>query len=355
LCRELVDIGLDLTLLCLESDRDAESPDWIRAFAYGIGPWRLGSSPDMVKWLERNAASGNVKIVHTHGMWMMPNIYAGWVAKKWKLPLIVAPRGTLTEYSMASGSWVKKIFWPLIQRPVLESVTCFHATCESEVTDIRRLGFRQPVAVIPNGIDEIPTGPPSVDPMRTILYLGRIHPEKGVDNLIRAWALVEKEAVGWRLRIAGYGDAQYIDQVKRLCSLLGVERCEVLGPVYGERKIKAYQDCDIYALFSMGDNFAVTVAEAMMVGRPVICTKGAPWAGLESRRAGWWVEGNVESFAAAIRSATQLSRRQLMEFGGNGRRWMLDEFSWRHIGDGMCDLYRWILNGGDRPPFVICD
>lgn len=355
LCEELVNnADVPLSLLCLRSG-NVTYPRWAKNFRYGPGPWRLGRSPEMYRWLKEKASSGELGIIHTHGMWMMPNIYAGWVARRYRIPFIVAPRGTLSEYSMASGSKVKRLFWPLVQRPVLEAVTCFHATCEAEVLDIRRLGFRQPVAIIPNGIDLPDRRGTYSGKFRSVLYLGRIHPEKGVESLIRAWAIIEQEAPGWMLRVVGFGDPGYVEYIKRLTQELNIERCEFVGPLYGDAKMRAYQECDLYALFSLGDNFAMTVAEALAVGRPVISTKGAPWQGLVTRRAGWWVDGSVDAFAGALKAAVSTPRDELLEMGERGRQWMLEEFSWFRIGRDMKSLYQWILLGGKLPSFVVCD
>jgi glycosyltransferase involved in cell wall biosynthesis len=309
----------------------------------------------MHRWLAREAQFGKISLIHTHSLWMMPNVYAGWVARRYQTPLVVAPRGTLTEYSMSTGSWVKKLFWPLVQRPALMPVTCFHATCDAEHRDIRRMGFRQPVAIIPNGIDEVPASAMSSRDERTILYLGRIHPEKGVDRLLRAWADVERQAGRWRLRIVGSGDPAFVEEMRALSASLGLVRCEISGPLYGEDKIRAYEECDVYVLPSVSENFAVTVAEALSSGRPVICTKGAPWEGLRYRHAGWWIDVDVESLSAALREATVMSREHLGRMGANGREWMKEEFLWNRIGQNMRSLYSWILHGGSRPGFVVTD
>ena len=93
------------------------------------------------------------KDIHNHRLWMMPNVYPGLVARKHNVPLVISPRGTLSEWAFQHGSVVKRLFWPLVQKPALTATSCFHATAESEYKDIRRMGFRQPVAIIPNGID----------------------------------------------------------------------------------------------------------------------------------------------------------------------------------------------------------
>jgi len=171
LCESLVQQGQELTLAALDWAPISSPPAFLKTFPLGLGPRRLGRSPAMSRWLNERAGLQAVDVFHNHSLWMMPNVYPGQVARKYDIPFVVSPRGVFTEYAMAIGSKIKRVFWPLIQRPALNAVNCFHATAESEYADIRRLGFRQPVAVIPNGID-IPELMPKISiNSRTLLFL----------------------------------------------------------------------------------------------------------------------------------------------------------------------------------------
>ena len=107
----------------------------------------------MQKWIANNLKNHNFDIVHTHSLWMMQNIYPSWESKKNGIPVVISPRGTLSTKAFKSGSIMKSLFWPLIQKPALRDSTIFHATSIQEKNDIRDLGFIQPIAVVPNGMD----------------------------------------------------------------------------------------------------------------------------------------------------------------------------------------------------------
>lgn len=355
LCGALAGEGERVTLLALDADDKAALPPFVRTCGRAAWPHRLGRSPGMLRWLRKEAGAGRIDILHGHGMWMMPNVYPGWVAGAHRIPYVVSPRGTFTEYAMSIGSKVKTLFWPLVQRPALRAVTCFHATSEAECADIRRMGFRQPVAVIPNGIDDQPFEPPVARPMRTLLYLGRIHPEKGVETLLHAWGQVQSRFPSWRLRIVGPGKPGYVAGVKQLASDIGLERVEFAGPAYGNDKWVAYRDADLYVLPSPSENFGMTVAEALIAGRPAIATQGAPWRGLETEGAGLWPAYGVEPLARALAQAMALPFATLSDMGVRGREWMLRDFSWSGIGAGMDAVYQWLLRRGERPACVITD
>ena len=115
-----------------------------------------------------------------------------------------------------------------------------HATSEQEYHEIRAFGLVNPVAIIPNGID-LPA-PLSCSPVvtdhaeRTILSLGRIHPKKGLDRLVRAWARLEAQYPGWRLRIIGPDEVGYDEELRALAATLSLNRLSIEGPVYGHTK-----------------------------------------------------------------------------------------------------------------------
>jgi glycosyltransferase involved in cell wall biosynthesis len=211
------------------------------------------------------------------------------------------------------------------------------------------------VAVIPNGVD-IPAPAPFADPGhdRTLLYLGRLHPKKGLDQLLRAWARVEPLRPDWRLLVLGPSEEGYGERLRRLAESLGLRRARFGGPVYGDDKLAAYTHADLFVLPSLNENFGLTVAEALASGVPVISSKGAPWSGLEKERCGWWVDRADEALAAALESATALPRQALVEMGQRGRGWMLRDFSWRVVAGQMAAVYDWLAQRGDRPSCVRC-
>jgi glycosyltransferase involved in cell wall biosynthesis len=244
---------------------------------------------------------------------------------------------------------MKKVFWPLLQKPAFKNATCFHATAVSEYEDIRRLGFRQPVAIIPNGIDipHLSTKQPITQ--RTLLFLGRIHPKKGLDLLLPAWRAIQTRFPDWRLVIAGnddgyYGKSGYMEEIHLLVSKLGIERIEFIGAVYGKSKLQTYQNANLFILPTYSENFGMTVAEALATGTPAIVTKGAPWEGLDTNDAGWWVDINVESLIACLEKALSCTPNQLDQMGMRGREWMANDFAWNQIGAQMASTYQWLLD-----------
>ncbi|MDP3768931.1 MAG: glycosyltransferase, partial [Dehalococcoidia bacterium] len=231
--------GEDVTLAAMDLGSRGGGPPFLKLFPIGAGPRAAGRSPQMWRWLLDEAAGGRVDVLHSHGMWQMNAVYPGWAAKRRGVKLVVSPRGAFSRWAMSHGSWTKQVFWPLLQRPALERACCLHAASDAEYEDIRRLGFRQPVAVIPNGVDVPLTARPRASSQRTLLYLGRIHPTKGIDTLLAAWAEVMSRFPDWRLAIVGtdtvYGArGGYQEELKAFAAARRLARVSFDPPMYGE-------------------------------------------------------------------------------------------------------------------------
>ncbi len=355
LCESLRQSGLDARIAALDWSPMDRIPEYAALFPLGWGPRRLGRSPALIRWLGAEARARNIGLLHNHGLWMMPNVYPGWVARRFGIPYVVSPRGTLAEWPFKSGSRVKRIFWPFIQRPALSCVTCWHATSHAEYEDIRRKGFTQPVAVIPNGVDVHSRFEKTFQPTRTLLYLGRIHPKKGLDWLIRAWSAVENLFPEWRLRIVGPEELNYVRKLTLLASSLRVRRIQFAGPLYGDDKRRAYEQAEIFVLPTRSENFGLVVAEALACGTPVIVTRNAPWEGVVTHGCGWYIDEGVEPLVACLDQALAFTPERLAEMGMRGRRWVEQNFSWPVIASRMAAVYAWILNRRRKPQDVIDD
>lgn len=356
LCETLINRGMVVDLINCDCTEVLNPPIFLKRYLLGIGPRKLCRSPSMYKSLIEAASNNEISLLHSHGLWTMPNIYPGWIAKKFNIPMIISPRGSLAPWSMRSGSYAKKIFWPIHQKPSLKRAACLHATAESEYLDMRRLGFTQPVAIIPNGIDLPPTVPQkTASKMRTLLFLGRINPIKGLDILLPAWAKVQDKFPDWQLHIAGPDSRGYLETVKKMAIDLKLERIEFPGLLTGNTKWQAYQDAELYILPSYTENFGMTIAEALASGTPAIVSKGAPWGGLVTNNAGWWVEINVEKLVESLETALTCSTSELAEMGQRGKTWMKEDFSWESIGQKMETTYKWVINGGPTPAWIRTD
>lgn len=301
--------------------------------------------------------SYNVEIIHNHSLWSMVNVACGWVAPGRKAKLVTSPHGTLSTWALNRSRHLKSLLWPF-QCRALEKADLLHATSYEEYQQIRAAGFTAPIAIIPNGIDI-----PNVDPKReaknikqmNLLFLGRIHPVKGIDRLLHTWQQLQSRYSHWNLIIAGCGDPQYVKEIQDLAKSLRLERVDFPGPIYGEEKSRAYCQADLFVLPTHTENFGMVVAEALAHGCPALVTRGAPWAGLETEGCGWWIENSIEALVSTLNLAMQMDRQQLEGMGQLGRAWMERDYGWSSIAQKMDASYRWLLNGGETPAWIKMD
>lgn len=347
--------GVEAELATVTFGKCLATSNHTKVFPLGKGPRRIAPSPDLHRHLREGARAGAIELIHNHGIWTMPNVYPGLVARATGVPLVVSPHGTLSAWATRSGSPLKRLFWPLVQRRAIAIARAFHATAEAEAEDIRRMDFRQPIAVIPNGIDLPPLAPKVPLAHRTLLFLGRIHPVKGVDLLLEAWDAVHRDFPEWRLRIVGPDNGGQLTAMQELAKRKQLARVEFPGPLYGEAKLQAYREADLFVLPSHSENFGVAVAEALAAATPAIVTTGAPWRGLIDHQAGWWIPTDAAALSEALRDALTRSPQDLAARGERGRQWMARDFSWQRIGEASKELYAWLLGQGDRPSCVVTD
>ena len=196
------------------------------------------------------------------------------------------------------------------------------------------------LAVIPNGI-LLPERVSRIegDGVLRLLYLGRLHPIKGIENLLNACRILnEKYERAWSLTIAGSGDPDYVKSLsERIAQLSLGGQVTLVGGVAGEAKEELFRRADVLILPSFSENFGLVVAEALAHAVPVIASTGTPWAELEKRGCGLWVDNSPEGLAEAI---SRIRHKALPEMGTRGRAWMKGEFGWETIAAKMFDTYR---------------
>ncbi len=284
----------------------------------------------------------------------MSNVYAAWAASKFQKPHVVSPRGTLSPEAVRHNRVKKFVFSAAFQRRTLQRVTLLHATSKFEYLDIRASRLRPPVVIIPNGVDV-----PGLEDLklvrntpRTLLYVGRIHPIKGLELVFECWGELGDSYPDWILRIIGPIDSEYANRLKEKACAARLPRLEFAGQLSGEELNLELQRADVLVLPSLSENFGMVVAEALANGTPVLTTTSTPWEGLYEKRCGWWVDRRKDDFCGALQVILSADSDTLQSMGRRGRQWMIKDFSWERVASDMVSAYSWLINGGERPEFV---
>lgn len=348
LCRNLRELGCDLRILTTDANgrrrltaEEQSSPalsDLSVKFSRRIGFGMI--APALLRSIVTEARTAD--IIHLTAVYNFPTFPALMTARLLNKPLVWSPRGTLQRWA-GSRRVGPKATWEGICRVLRPEQVLLHATSDEEAAESSpRLG-NPAIAVVPNGV-EIPLEypPPPADGQLKLLFLGRIDPKKGLENLITAVSRLGGQSLqNWQLTVAGHGAAGYVDSLRRLAGSLDVtERVKFVGHLDGQDKTMAFRSCDVFLAPSFTENFGLTIAEALAHGRPVIASRGTPWSGIDKYNCGLWVPNDPDSLASAI---LQLRDADRIAMGLRGRRWMIQEFSWRERARKMISHYQTML------------
>lgn len=297
-------------------------------------------------------------LIHSHGVWLPVNHWASNAARRIDVPLIVHPHGMLEPWALNYKAHKKWLAMALFQRKDLATAKVLVATSSEECRNLRSLGFGQPIAIIPNGV-ELASGTimdtklGNVPNIRTALFLSRVHQKKGLINLVHAWGRLRPQ--GWRIQIAGPNEGGHLEEVMLEARKNGIEAyIDYIGEVDGAEKEHVYKNAHLFVLPTFSENFGVVVIEALAHGLPVITTRGAPWADLETFGCGWWIDIGVEPLVVALREAIALSDDQRSAMGELGLSYV-QRYNWGSIARHTADIYRWVLNQGPKPDCVHMD
>lgn len=318
------------------------------------GGSRLGISLSMHRALRKEATE--CAVVHSHGLWLATNLDAYAATRGAPCRVVISPRGMLEAKALEKRRGAKMITWKLWQERAVAAADCLHVTSENELASVRALGVNRPVAVIPNGV-AIPESPrPGASRQyRTLLFLGRLDPIKGIDYLIEAWSALHATFPGWQVRIVGPSSNGYGDRLRELVGQQRLPRLEIVGPAYGAQRDEELAHAEVLVLPTRSENFGMVVAEALAAGVPVVCSQGAPWAGIETHECGHWIPRGSEALVAYLREVLSAPPEELRSMGARGRAWMTADFGWQAQAKKLEDVYDWLLCGGRPPATVFVD
>lgn len=318
-----------------------------------VGPYSFHYARGLNKWL--NSECGAFDAAALQGIWMYTNwSVAHWCAKK-RVPYAVSVRGSFNEKALSISRWKKRLSMDLMYGRLLRRATCFHALTESEYDEIRRLGFRQPIFIIPNGInvETVPLNaqsvPNSSNTTKTCLYLGRLHPIKGIPNLLRAWDSVGAISADWNLVIAGPDSNNHRAQLEAIITKSGCRNISFVGAVTGRAKSNFYQNADLFVLPSTSEGFSMSVLESMAAGVPVLLTSACRFPDAQISGAGLVVESSINGLQDGLRWFMQQPIDELRRMGDIGRALVQNNYSWHKVSQKLAAVYGWMCGRVDPP------
>jgi len=325
------------------------------------GPRAFGYAGD----LYQAVLSSQLDVLHVLCSWMYPSVVCIRWGRETRRPVIVSGSGSFDPWALANSRWKKRIAESLYERRHLRRAACIHALCEAEALALRDYGLRNPICIIPNGVD-LPEAAPSTRiraPWRNsipaeakvLLFLGRVHPKKSVTALIHAWGDLQRtttEYNGWWLVIAGVDEIGYEAECKRHMSEAGVSRVIFVGPQYATAKEGSFRNASAFVLPSLSEGLPMAVLEAWSYGLPVLMT---PECNLpEGVKAGAAIQctSDAQGIKRGLLALFSMSHAERHQMGEAGRRLVEKRFTWASAAREIASVYQWTLGGGAPPPCV---
>jgi poly(glycerol-phosphate) alpha-glucosyltransferase len=338
------------------SQEDARHWSPLTPRLFGVrGPKSFGYSPS----LRRELLSSDAALLHSHGMWMFPSSLAlQWRRQKGK-PSLLSPHGMLDPWALRRSALKKLLARFLYEDEHLRRCDCLRSLCDSETRSMRALGLSQPICHIPNGVD-IP-GPATGAPPpwgrlrqgRVLLFLGRIHPKKGLEPLLRAFARLKPGSGDWSLAVAGWDQGGHEERLKRLAARMGLEgRVLFTGPLFNAAKDAAFRHASAFVLPSLSEGLPVAVLEAWSYGLPVLMSSACNLEEGFERGAAMRIPDGGDALQQCLGNFLSLSQAELQAMGGRGLGLVQEKFAWDRIARDMLAVYLWLLHAGPKPACV---
>ncbi len=286
--------------------------------------------------------------LHIHGIWEPQLLHAAHIARQHHKPYIVLLHGMLLPWSMSRGVWKKRAALFIGARKMLDHAILQFGSAD-EQRSARALGFTGPGAVIPNGCSpEEFTNLPASGTIRTlhpqlmqdpyVLFLGRLHEQKGVDLLVAAFQLVLQRLPHTRLMIAGpdYGRSSQI-QVQIQAAGIG-DRLLMTGPIFGTEKLAALRDAACFCLPSRHEGFSLAVLEALACRTPVVISPECHFP--EVAEAGAGLIPPLEPAAIAESICHLLSNADLRNHMADAAQQLVfTRYTWAKVAEQIVDAY----------------
>lgn len=282
-------------------------------------------------------------LVHVNCCWMPACSLVQKMAQKRNIKVVLTPHGMLEPWIIKRHYWTRKVpALLLFQKAAVKKADCLQATAESEKQNLLKLGYNSNIKIVKLGIDaESIAMKTSWKKTKQLLFLSRVHIKKGINYLIEAADILRDELQGYKILVAGEGDADYVASLKQQIMDKGLQDIiQLIGGVYGDKKWELFQTSDFFVLPTHSENFGLAIAESLASGTPVITTVGTPWNDLNSSNAGAWIEIGTQPLVETLRRFLSLSDEELETMGKNGRKLIETKYSAKVMAEEMMEVYQ---------------
>ena len=279
----------------------------------------------------------NSDINHIHGIWMYPQYIASKISYKEKIPYIVTPHGMLEPWLWKQGSSKKKLYFNLMIKKYFSNANILHAITPDERDNLYTLFGHKNIEVIPNSISYKEIDSYNIqrqDKEKFILFVGRLHPKKGIDLLIKAVSKLKDKDI--RLKIAGPMN-EYKNELDILIKNLNIQnRVEFLGMVTGKEKFQLFKDAWVFVAPSFSEVVGMVNLEAGILGTPVITTYQTGLYKAWNKEGGILINPNIDELFSALSASIDWTQEERDARGNALKAFIIENYSWEK------NIFKWI-------------
>lgn len=340
---------------------DADASQWHPLVATPCdrrGPRILGWAPDLARAL----SAQHPDLVHQHGVWTLASLETTRFCRTARVPWIVSTHGMIEPWALEHSKWKKRAAWLAYQSQNLQQAACILVTSKAEASYVRNSGISAPIAVVPNGVDlpERSDRAPAWQAVlgverRVLLFLGRIHPKKGVFELVRAWAQFVSNypdrARNWSLVVTGWDDGGHEAKLRALADTLGLRApyYHMTGPLFGVDRDVALANAHGFVLPSHSEGMPMAALEALAVGMPLLLTDACNLPQTFAAGAALRITTSIDGVCDGMVRLAGLTSEQHRAMSEHAAELARGVFAWSRAARDTARVYAWVTGAGPRP------
>lgn len=289
----------------------------------------------------------NIKsdVNHIHGIWMYPQYIASKISYNTNKPYIITPHGMLEPWLWENGTSKKKIYFELMIKKYFSRANVLHAITPDEKQNLYKLFGHKNIEVIPNSISYTEIDSYNLQRQecdKFILFVGRLHPKKGIDLLIKAFSKLKDKDI--RLKIAGPFN-EYKNELDVLIKRLNIEnKVEFLGMVTGDEKYQLFKNAWVFVAPSYSEVVGMVNLEAGISGTPVITTYQTGLYKEWNDNGGILINPNIQELDKALIEVMCWTEKERNDRGNNLKKFIIEKYSWENNIHKWLQLYNGLIN-----------
>jgi glycosyltransferase involved in cell wall biosynthesis len=306
----------------------------------------------------------SAEVVHLHGLWQAQTRCGARAARRSRVPYLIAAHGMAEPWALRHKRWKKRVYLALVEAKNLRRASCLHALSRPEIGHLRDIAPWTPICFVPNGVDlafsdDLPPRSaleathPEIKGKFVLLFFGRVHVKKGLDLLADALGRIATDRPEVHLLIAG-NDGGALSPFRDRMAHLGLsDRITYVGHVAGERARQVWAAADAFVLPSYSEGFSMAVLEALACRLPSLITTACHFPEAAAAGGAVVVTPDVDAVTQGLRDLLDRSPNERARLGLNGRRLVVDHYTWDRQAERMESVYKWLRGGGPAPDVVV--